>query len=164
MLTKEKNKIIKLIEKCLQENQESHQTLIAQLDLILREFDTLEKISFLKNEFEIDITDFNFDKLVDKFEYLYPENKEFFAFTNKLIWNTSFSNELSRILAYFIYRHCSESFDYEEFRANLFFSIICTGLISTLSFDNLINDVARIISEEIEYSDENTEIIKSLFY
>ena len=55
MLTKEKNKIIKLIGKCLQENQESHQTLIAQLDLILREFDTLEKISFLKNaEFLVD--------------------------------------------------------------------------------------------------------------
>ena len=55
MLTKEKNKIIKLIGKCFQENQESHQTLIAQLDLILREFDTLEKISFLKNaEFLVD--------------------------------------------------------------------------------------------------------------
>lgn len=55
MLTKEKSKIIKLIGKSLQENQESHQILAIQLDLILREFEEFEKVNFLKNaEFLVD--------------------------------------------------------------------------------------------------------------
>lgn len=55
MLTKEKSKIIKSIKKCLEQNQKCYQNLVAQLDLILREYKVLEKINFLKNvEFLVD--------------------------------------------------------------------------------------------------------------
>ena len=55
MLTKEKSKIINSIKKCLELNQKCYENLVTQLDLILKEFETLEKINFLKNvEFLVD--------------------------------------------------------------------------------------------------------------
>jgi hypothetical protein len=38
------------------------------------------------------------------------------------------------------------------------------ALISSLSNENSIEDIARIVSEEIEYSEDNTFAIKDLFY
>ena len=80
-----------------------------------------------------------------------------------LSWNQSISQKLSRILAYFVYRHCTEAFDYEDFCSSLSFSAFCTALISSLATEETINDVARIVSEEIEYSEDNTNRIKELF-
>ena len=132
--------------------------------ILKSDWDIESKVISIINEFGLYINDFDLTELVVNFEYLYPQNKDLFSSINKIHWNNSFSNELSRVLAYFIYRHCSESLDFEEFKINLSFSIVCTGLISTLSLSNSIIEVPRIVSEEIEYSEENTELIKALFY
>ena len=69
---------------------------------------------------------------------------------------------LKRFLADLIYRHCTEAEDREDFGARLGFCLFCERLLCSLivckEAETLeeIADLARIISEEIEYSDNNT--------
>lgn len=103
--------------------------------------------------------------IINDLEYLDENHKEYFwQFSRIDSANETFNKKLSRVLAYFIYRHCSEAFDLEEFRVCLGFSIFCTILIQGISFENTLVEMARVVSEEIEYSEDNTEKIKSLFY
>ena len=69
-----------------------------------------------------------------------------------------------RALAYFIFRHCSTARDGCEFRAALGFSLFCESLLRSLAADGSdAFESARIISEELEYSEDNTESIKTEF-
>ena len=122
----------------------------------------VQKIDILNNKFELNLLDFEFADLISKLEYLHSENKILFSKADKLFWNISISDELTRILAYYMYRYCSEAYDFTDFCISLSFAIICTGLISTLANKSNINNIARIVSEEIEYSEENMELIKSI--
>lgn len=67
----------------------------------------------------------------------------------------------SRYLAYLIFRHVSLSASYDNMRARIGFSILLSRIFENLvargciSFDEVC-DSARIISEEIEYSEDNT--------
>lgn len=123
-----------------------------------------EKIYELYKLFNVKLYDLPICNLIENLEYLNSEDKELFLTINTLSLNHILSDELTRILAYFIYRHCSEAYDEYEFFVSLSFAVFCTGLISSLSNPNNIKEIARIVSEEIEYSEENTEKIKSLFY
>lgn len=75
---------------------------------------------------------------------------------------------LERFLAYFIYRHCTEAFDPDDFRSRLAFCLFCERLFSSLivsenaSSLSDISVLARIISEEIEYSYENTAALTAI--
>jgi lysine-N-methylase len=66
-----------------------------------------------------------------------------------------------RFLAYLIYRHCTEALDPDDFCARLSFSLFCERLLASLiSAEGArslreVAALASIISEEIEYSDEN---------
>jgi lysine-N-methylase len=72
---------------------------------------------------------------------------------------------LDRALAYFVYRHVTETESDEEFRAALGFCLFCDGLLASLLCLNQgapdAVTLARIVSEELEYSTNNTEAIKS---
>lgn len=122
-----------------------------------------EKREKIYNTYSIDKTD---DKRMlvklDALEYLDVTHKEMFM---------SFSSEnrplgkdvyLERFLAYFIYRHCTESYDAEDFRARLNFCLFCESLFASLicteKAETLpdISRIASVISEEIEYSEDNT--------
>jgi hypothetical protein len=79
----------------------------------------------------------------------YPKNSEAFAY-------------LERFLAYFVYRHCTEAADSDDFCARLSFCLFCERLLKSLisalgddSFENVVK-LASIISDEIEYCDDNT--------
>lgn len=151
-------------------------------DIIKYEFDALEKRNLIfkilkDNSFQIDgkidkISDYfninqnnlNLFDLISSFEYLNEEDKLLFSKVKFIIWNVSLSTELTRTLAYYVYRHCSEACDLDEFISSLSFAIFCTGLISTLSNNENIFDIARIVSEEIEYSQDNMDKIKSIVY
>lgn len=69
---------------------------------------------------------------------------------------------LKRFLAYLIYRHCTEAEDRKDFGARLGFCLFCERLLCSLivckEAETLeeIADLARVISEEIEYSEDNT--------
>ena len=123
-----------------------------------------EKIKNICKSFNICFSEFSLLDIISRLEFLNANHKILFSQAEKLYWNNILSSELTRILAYFVYRHCSEACDYDEFCESLCYSIFCTGLISALSNENTIEDIARIVSEEVEYSPDNTNFIKSLFY
>ena len=71
---------------------------------------------------------------------------------------------LCRALAYFIYRHCSAAESEQDFAASLGLALFLERLLASLiaaGHDAL--DSARIISEELEYSEDNTDTIRSVF-
>ena len=51
----------------------------------------------------------------------------------------------------------------KEFFLSLNLSLVCTHLISSLATKENIREIARIVSEEIEYSEDNIEAIKNSF-
>ena len=74
---------------------------------------------------------------------------------------------LERALAYFVYRHCTEAIDAEEFKISLSFCLFCETLLASLiesEKEGEVYELARILSEEIEYNTDNVDKIKELFY
>ena len=66
-------------------------------------------------------------------------------------------------LFYLIFRHVSTAESYDNLRVNLAFAITLTNVLCSAD-DDQVYDVARMISEEIEYSEDNTAALKfSLF-
>lgn len=103
--------------------------------------------------------------LLQDLEYLDPAHRALFAcYSCNVTAPVHAEPMLTRALAYFVYRHCSAAYDQFDFCANLglalFFerllcSLICTG--------HDVYDAARILSEELEYSEDNTDTIRSVF-
>ena len=116
----------------------------------------LEKIYGLFNIPEI--SDSAFKKTLEKLEYLDRSHKELFLNGSFKELTPDREKYLERALAYFVYRHCTEVEDYNGFRASLGFCLFCQRLIASIDGD--IFEAARIVSEEIEYSEDNTEKIK----
>ena len=73
-----------------------------------------------------------------------------------------------RFLAYFIYRHVTEAIDLNDFRLRLSFCLFCERLFASLIVSEKAKSLdesailARIISEEIEYSDDNTAALTEI--
>ena len=97
-------------------------------------------------------------------EYLDNEHKKLFSdySKNHRPENKETDEYLKRFLAYLIYRHCTEAFDIEDFSERLSFCLFCERLLASLicsenaeTLQDIIK-LASIISEEIEYSEENT--------
>ena len=70
---------------------------------------------------------------------------------------------LIRAFAYFVFRHCSEAKNESKFAASLGFATFCTSLLASISNTENVFENARIISEELEYSEDNTEYLKMEF-
>lgn len=122
------------------------------------------KVEMIFDYFDLYIDENDINTIVGELEYLDISHKKLFSTTSLCIHQENTQDMLSRIMAYFVFRHCSEAQDFDEFFAGLGFSVLCTKLIEQISTIENIYDVARIVSEEIEYSEENTERIKSMFY
>lgn len=128
------------------------------------DFTLSEKIQLISDYYDICIDDEEIRKNLENLEYLDSTHKELFSkLTTSNTNDKTIEQELTRALAYFIYRHCSEAGDYEEFLLSLNLALICTRLISSLSTKENIREIARIVSEEIEYSEDNIEAIKNSF-
>lgn len=103
---------------------------------------------------------------ISALEYLEEGHRELFsAYTSDERTPPEYEKILERALAYFIYRHTGECADAEEFRASLglacFMERLFASLVKTEGADAFL--LGRIISEEIEYSEDNTENIKLIF-
>jgi lysine-N-methylase len=97
-------------------------------------------------------------------EYLEPAHGELLCGAKSPAFGGADEAMLERALAYFIFRHCSPARDEHEFRAALGFSLFCEGILRSLSADGKdIFEIARIISEELEYSEDNSNSIKTEF-
>jgi lysine-N-methylase len=109
-------------------------------------------------------------QILDSMEYLNNGHKMLFMnYSSLLRPHGQESDEyLKRFLAYLIYRHCTEAFDREDFAQRLTFCLFCERLLASLiclEKARSLSEVAAlasIISEEIEYSDENTLKLMSL--
>ncbi len=106
------------------------------------------------------------EDIISSLEYLDPQHKELFLASLRAPRATDGENEkyLERALAYFVYRHLSPSRTEIEAHQALSLALFLEELLARLfSFakESEPATLARIISEEIEYSEDNTEKIKT---
>ena len=134
----------------------------------------LQRLDAIKRRYVGDpsvLSDAQWRERLTSLEFLDEAHREMFMnYTSHPAPNEAFEKPLERILAYFVYRQCTTAWDMEEFVAALGFSLLCERLIAsiavaqnTASLPDLI-ELARIVSEEIEYSEENTEALKEIFF
>lgn len=127
-----------------------------------------ERLFDIYNEFSVSPNMLGDEKtrfMLSRLEYLDSNHQKlFFCYSGALFDCDGQEKILERALAYFVYRHCSGVEDIFEFRAALGFCLICERLLASLlkNCGDAV-ELARIISEELEYSEDNTEAIKSKF-
>lgn len=107
-------------------------------------------------------------------EYLREENRVRFVdaapFTPISSTPKEIEEYLLRALAYFVYRHVTAAKSESEARMAVGFSLLCERLLCSLAVkENAFTlvafaELARTVSEEIEYSEQNTERIKFSFF
>ena len=105
-------------------------------------------------------------EMLESLEYLDGAHRELFCcYSSSLETPKEYEKVLERALAYFIYRHLSPAHDASELREALAFCLFCERLLASLlrSGEGDYTELARIVSEEIEYSEDNTEAIKFEF-
>ena len=127
-----------------------------------------EKLNYIYNAYSVspkDYDDGELRTLLLSLEYLNEKHKELFQlYSSDTRTPKELEKQLERALAYFIFRHCTDAIDPQELRAALGFALVCERLICTVACE--LGDIelaSRIVSEEIEYSTENTDEIKNLF-
>ena len=107
--------------------------------------------------------------ITDSLEYLDEEHRNaFLCYSSDTKTPKRYEKILERALAYFIFRHASARENKEDFLAPLGFACFMERLFASLlksDSDGEKNAItlARIISEEIEYSEDNTEEIMQNF-
>lgn len=132
-----------------------------------------QKIKLIEERYNVTPSSFSDEEwreVILSLEYLNEEHKSLFLnYSSTASVDKALEGYLLRALAYFVYRHCSEACDGEEFSSALGFSLFCEKLLASVLSSHLVSDLkdvvkmARIISEELEYSVDNTDFIKSKF-
>ena len=128
-----------------------------------------DRLARISKEFGVSVSiknDNAWCELLCELEYLHKEHIELFmlygADADVMPWQKPI---LARALAYFVYRHCSDAASEADFAACLGLAMFLERLLASLiaaGHDAL--DAARIISEELEYSEDNTDTLRSVFY
>ena len=104
-------------------------------------------------------------KKLSELEYLDERHRNLFMKYSSLCRPAGVDQYLERFLAYLIYRHCTEAFNAEDFVLRLSFCLFCERLVASLAVAEGASSLremaklASIISEELEYSEENTEAL-----
>ena len=114
------------------------------------------------------LTDGEWREVIESLEYLNDGSRELF-----LHYSSEGSEvddvRLERAFAYFVYRHTSGAKNLLEFRTGLGLALFLSRLFASLViFEGTVSDgewieLARLISEEIEYSTDNSDAILSDF-
>ena len=129
-----------------------------------------ERLETVYREFSVsprNISDEDFKSIISSLEYMNSESKDVFLSYSSLTKPApEYAPFLKRALCYFIFRHCTAAVCEEEFKAALGFSLFCERLLASAKreagFAGLC-DLFRRISEELEYSEDNTDVIKQEF-
>ena len=116
-------------------------------------------------------TDTAWRELLGSLEYLDEAHRALFnCYSSRTQQAGAAETVLERALAYFIYRHVSDAADADELCAAVGFSLLCERLLASLiearevrSFEAIV-ELARTVSEELEYSEDNTETLKQAFW
>ncbi|MBE6587398.1 MAG: hypothetical protein E7647_03170 [Ruminococcaceae bacterium] len=130
-----------------------------------------ERLQTIYEEFGVcpgDVSDGDWRELISSLEYLDESHRELLlSYTSDTSTPEGLSDILERALAYFVYRHLSPSRDGGEARASLGFALFCERLLCAVARavpERAPEELAQIISEELEYSEENTEAVKLEFW
>lgn len=129
-----------------------------------------EKLDALSQAFDVSPArraDDEWREVLGALEYLDEGHRVLFeAYTNDVLIPSIFEPYLTRALAYFVYRHGTSAYDEEEFKASLGFGMFCVVLMASMAVAKGVCDlsglveIGRTVSEELEYSEENTNTIK----
>ena len=135
----------------------------AKIYNVLQKKDYAAALAQIYSAYSVDVgDDAEWLKILGSLEYLNADHKELFLQYSSSLRPVGQNECLKRFLAYFIYRHCTEAIDEEDFCARLTFCLFCERLFaSLLCFKGAKTlqeaaTLASILSEEIEYSDDNT--------
>ena len=130
---------------------------------ILQKNDYVTALAQIYRAYSVDAgDDAEWLKILGSLEYLNADHRELFLQYSSSLRPVGQNECLKRFLAYFIYRHCTEAIDEEDFCARLTFCLFCERLFASLlcfkGAETLQEaaTLASILSEEIEYSDDNT--------
>ena len=126
----------------------------------------LQEIGALWEVSPRDFSDSDWKELLSRLEYLDEGHKDLFSAYSSTVGQAKNAPVLERALAYFIFRHCSDACDADEFRASLGCALFCERLLASLIASNPSVSptvLARTVSEELEYSEENTDEIRWMF-
>ena len=139
-------------------------------DMSISREDRLLKIESVFDVHPERISDGAWREVLSGLEYLDEADRTLMDhYTSVMTTPPELEKPLTRALAYFIYRHGSGARDAREFREAVGFSLFCERLLASAVNAEHVQDMsdfirlARIISEEIEYSVENTEAIRLEF-
>ena len=127
----------------------------------------LRRIAASYNVSLADRTDGEWRELLSSLEYLHDAHRALFeAYSSDPYTPSEHEAPLERALAYLVFRHCTAATDEETHRATIGFCLFCERLLASMARaypTEDITELARILSEEIEYSEDNTEAIKCEF-
>ncbi len=133
----------------------------------------VERLRLIADAYGVSLSiksDHAWQALLASLEYLNETHKALFSvYSSDLSTPEALEKYLERALAYFIYRHGTEAWDEDDFREAVGFSLFCERLIASVAKAEGANDltglveVARVVSEELEYSEENTGAVKFAF-
>ncbi len=109
-------------------------------------------------------------ELLSGFEYLDAAHADMLSVYSSEVNSFGDADKLcERALAYFVYRHCAAARDEMDFCASLGLALFLERLFASVLVREGVKNldgatrVARIISEELEYSEENTDVIRQEF-
>ena len=133
-----------------------------------------DRLSEIRNTYGIfpeDLSDNGWRDKLASLEYLNDAHRESFdVYAASATVSAAQEVYLERALAYWIFRHCSAAYDEADFAASLGFALFCERLLASMtasleepSWEDFC-ELARILSEELEYSEDNTEAIKAVFF
>lgn len=129
-----------------------------------------QKVQKLSQIFDVSLEDRDFCVLLNELSYLDEQHKSLLAsYTPHIPSKKEWDMPLSRALAYFVYRHVSTADSQSELSASLGFGLFCVQLIVSVAVTQGVEDIgsladiARMVSEELEYNEENTQAIKFEF-
>lgn len=110
-------------------------------------------------------TDRTWLAILDGLEYLDEAHRPLFScYRSDLATPPAAEPYLCRALAYFIFRHCSDAYDAEDFITRLGLALFFERLLCSMIEGGADPyEAARILSEELEYSEDNTEAIAAAF-
>ena len=137
----------------------------AELYAILENNDYANALDTIYHAYSIDVGENDrWLEILDSLEYLDADHKELFLrYSSARRPESGKTDEYQkRFLAYLVYRHCTEAVDEDDFCTRLSFCLFCERLLASLicvqksSSLQEVATLARILSEEIEYSEENT--------
>ncbi len=111
------------------------------------------------------VSDAVWRECLDGLEYMNEAHKEQMrCYSSDPATPAAVENGLERAFAYFVYRHCAEVYTEDEYRVSVGFCLFCERLLMSLvKHGGEFFECARMLSEELEYSDENVEAIKRVY-